>query len=126
MSELTPVSRTYLQTLKAKKDEEQRQMRIKQTVQSVYSQAIHTASQATKTSFEYQIGQGGIHNPFQLADVKEIIGELETLFPDCSVKYTQMAQGRDGKLYDVSSLDDKLRPLLNLNSPKECIVVDWS
>jgi len=125
MSELTPVSRTYLQSLKAKNDEEQRQMRIKQTVQNIYSRTINTASQATKTSVEYEIGQGG-HNPFQLADVKEIIGELETLFPDCSVKYTQMAQGRDGKLYDVSSLDDKLRPLLNLNSPKECIVVDWS
>lgn len=125
MSYPTPVSRTYLQTLKAKKDEEQRLMRIKQTVQNIYSRAINTAGQAMKTSVEYEIGSER-HNPFQLADVKEIIGELETLFPDCSVKYTQMAQGRDGKLYDVSTLDDKLRPLLNLNSAKECIVIDWS
>ena len=125
MSNLNPVSRTYLQTLKAKNDEEQRLMRIKQTVQNIYSRAINTARQSTKTSVEYEIAPGG-HTPFQLADVKEIIGELETLFPDCSVKYRQMAQGRDGKLYDVSSLDDKLRPLLNLHCAKECIVVDWS
>jgi len=135
MSDPTPVSRAYMQALKAKKDEEkrlkdeeERLTRIRQVVQHIYTQAINTAGQTTNTSFKYEIPN--IHNaPYNIsiiANMKEIIGELETLFPGCSVKHTQMAQGRDGKLYDLSSVDENLRPLMNVNRTVEGIVVDWS
>jgi len=124
-----------MQTLKAKRDEEkrlkneeERLTRIKNTVQDIYTKAIRVAEHTTNTSFKYEIPN--IHNaPYNtsiIANMKEIIGELETLFPGCSVKHTQMAQGRDGKLYDLSSIDEKLRPLMNVNRTVEGIVVDWS
>ena len=136
MSGLVTVSRSYMQTLKAKKDEEkrikdeeQRLIRIKQIVQNIYEQALKTAGQTTSNSFEYRIPNTGMSSsscPFHAANMKEIIGELESLFADCSVKHTQMGQGRDGKLYDISSVDEKLRPLIIVNRYVECIVVDWS
>ena len=124
-----------MQTLKAKKDEEKRLKdeedrlaRIKQIVQQIYTQAIRVAENTTNTSFQYEIPniRNAPYNISIIANMKEIIGELETLFPDCSVKHTQMAQGRDGKLYDLSSIDEKLRPLMNVNRTVEGIVVDWS
>ena len=135
MSDLAPVSRASMQALKAKKDEEkrlkdeeERLARIKQTVQRIYTQAINTAAETTNTSFQYQIPHVDSRTicPFHLANMKEIISELETLFPDCSVKHTQMAQGRDGKLYDLSSIDEHLRPLINVHRMVEGIIVNWS
>jgi DNA repair ATPase RecN len=125
-----------MQALKAKKDEEkrlkneeERLIGIKRLVQDIYRQAIQVAGNTANTSFKYEI-PNNIHNPpFNIsiiANMKEIISELETLFPDCSVKHTQMAAGRDGKLYDLSSVDEKLRPLMNVNRTVEGIVVDWS
>jgi len=124
-----------MQSLKAKKDEEkrlkneeERLISIKRIVQDIYTKAINTAGQTTNTSFKYEIPNilNAPYNTSIIANMKEIIGELETLFPDCSVKHTQMAQGRDGKLYDLSSIDEKLRPLMNVNRTVEGIVVDWS
>ena len=135
MSNLPPVSRASMQGLKAKKDEEkqlkdeeERLISIKRIVQDIYTKAINTAGQTTNTSFQYQIPYADSRtiSPFHTANMKEIIGELETLFPDCSVKHTQMAQGRDGKFYDLSSVDEHLRELMNLNRTVEGIVVDWS
>jgi hypothetical protein len=39
-----------------------------------------------------------------------------------------MARGRDGKDYDISNLDEKLRPFIDTQRAvtKEYIVIDWS
>ena len=39
-----------------------------------------------------------------------------------------MAMGRDGKEYDISNLDDKLRPFIDTSraQTKEYIIIDWT
>jgi len=63
-------------------------------------------------------------------NMEEILSRLRILFPDCSVDYKKvsMATGRDGKEYDISVLDDKLRQFIDLNRAiiTENIVIDWS
>jgi DNA repair ATPase RecN len=125
-----------MQALKAKKDEEkrlkneeERLIGIKRLVQDIYRQAIQVAGNTANTSFKYEIPNNIRNAPFNIsiiANMKEIISELETLFPDCSVKHTQMAEGRDRELYDLSSVDEKLRPFMNVNRTVEGIVVNWS
>jgi hypothetical protein len=49
---------------------------------------------------------------------------------DCLVEYKKvsMARGRDGKEYDISTLDDKLCAFIDIKQARteECIVIDWT
>ena len=129
MSELIPVSRKSMHTLKAKYDEKNRQMRVKDFVQDIYKRTIQAAQTKTGTSFQYDIPtELSKISPFHLANMKEIIGELETLFPDCSVKYVKLTAGHNGIYYDLSNPDEKLRPICRVRGDdnKGVIIIDWS
>jgi hypothetical protein len=43
-------------------------------------------------------------------------------------KKVSMARGRDGKDYDISNLDEKLRPFIDTTRAEtnEYIVIDWN
>jgi hypothetical protein len=66
-----------------------------------------------------------------LDNMKEILACLESIFPDCTIthKSISFARGRDGKEYDISTLDENLRQLI-INPGQfrksDCIVIDWS
>jgi hypothetical protein len=66
-----------------------------------------------------------------LDNMKEILACLESIFPECTISYksTSFARGRDGKEYDISTLDDNLRQLI-INPGQfrksDCIIIDWS
>jgi hypothetical protein len=66
-----------------------------------------------------------------LDNMKEILCCLESIFPECTISYksSSIARGRDGKEYDISTLDDNLRQLI-INPGQfrksDCIVIDWS
>jgi hypothetical protein len=51
---------------------------------------------------------------------------LNDVFPGCDVSHSIMAKGTDGKLYDVSKLDDKVLPFVNSALDQSYIVIDWS
>jgi hypothetical protein len=65
-----------------------------------------------------------------IENMEQILTRLRSLFIDCSVEYKKIstATGRDGKEYDISALDDKLRPFIDVNRAKisDNIVIDWS
>lgn len=67
---------------------------------------------------------------FIVENIEEILTRLRTLFPGCSVKYKKItfAIGRDGKEYDISTIDTSLYQLVDLRHSKteEHIVIDWS
>ena len=71
-----------------------------------------------------------INREYIVKNVDEILSRLRSLFPECSVEYKKvsMAMGRDGKEYDISNLDDKLRPFIDTARAqiKEYIVIDWT
>ena len=63
-------------------------------------------------------------------NIEEILARLRTLFPGCTVEYKKVtvAIGRDGKEYDISTIDTSLYQLVDLRHSKteEHIVIDWS
>jgi hypothetical protein len=71
-----------------------------------------------------------INKDFIVGNMDAILARLRLLFPDCSVEYKKvsMARGRDGKDYDISNLDEKLRPFIDTARAEtnEYIVIDWS
>jgi hypothetical protein len=132
MSQPTPMSRAMMQQLKSQKEEKVRLNRVKQISDSIYDHAIQRASASTDTSFKHQIPRGRYNSmgdssdPFYLNNMTDILAELQTLFPGCSVTHSLMAKGRDGKLYDLSKLDDSVLPFVDQTLEQSYIVIDWS
>ena len=78
----------------------------------------------------YQAAQaaaaGRPSDPFYIENMPDILSGLQELFPGCTVSHSIMCQGTDGKLYDISTLDDKILPFVNRALDQSFIVIDWS
>ena len=148
---LTPFSRENMRTLKSQKDEEGHQRKLEEVVRNIYSSAVSFAERNAETIYRFTIQNGyqqnvvipstipsnhnlqsilHINREYIVKNVDEILTRLRSLFPECSVEYktVSMAMGRDGKEYDISNLDDKLRPFIDTSraQTKEYIIIDWT
>ena len=155
---LIPFSRENMRSLKSQKDEEGHQRRLEEVVRNIYTSAVYFAERNAETTYRFRILNGNgnynsvhipsstpysnlhLHSlqsiPFQInkdyimVNMDEILTRLRSLFPECSVEYKKvsMARGRDGKDYDISNLDEKLRPFIDTTRAEtnEYIVIDWN
>ena len=146
---LTPFSRENMRALKSQKDEEGHQRKLEQVVGNIYTSAVSFAERNVETTYRFAIQnvyhiwvaipsiipsnhnlQLQINKDYIMGNMDEILTRLRILFPDCSVEYKKvsMARGRDGKDYDISNLDEKLRPFIDTARAEtnEYIVIDWS
>ena len=131
-----PISRESLRGLKAQREEEERLRHISVIVNHIYNQAIQMATNKGDTSYKHEISRLLGDNRFRVnpnltsdiytTSMGEIISELQSLFPDCSVKHTTLTMGQDGKMYDVSEMAASVLPFINKQQSKEYILVDWS
>jgi DNA repair ATPase RecN len=133
-----PISRIDLQQLKAKKDEQNRLRdeqnrlnQINQIVNQIYSAVVYIAETKIVTSYNYQIQQQQFQSDqpnkmFYDKNKDDIINGLKTLFPDCLIDYKMLSRGNDGKMYDITNIDEKMRPFINRQHDQAHIVVDWS
>ena len=146
---LTPFSRENMRALMSQKDEEGHQRKLEQVVRNIYTDTVCFAERNTETIYRFRIINGyqnwvaipsiipsnnnlqlQINKDYIMGNMDEILARLRLLFPDCSVEYKKvsMARGRDGKDYDISNLDEKLRPFIDTARAEtnEYIVIDWS
>jgi hypothetical protein len=56
----------------------------------------------------------------------EILRILKELFPKCSVRHTLVSLGKDGKLYDISKINDDILSCINEFNKNSYIIIDWS
>ena len=136
MEALVPISRDTMKDLKAQKDEEKRQVleknriyEIKTIIRTIYSSARRIAETTDDLSYAYPLPLP-IHpsrpSEFHTTNMDDILGGLRDLFPDCSVLNTTLSRGQDGKMYDISKMDEKIRPFIDTRKSQEYIVIDWS
>jgi hypothetical protein len=140
-----PVSREEMRSLKAKNDERIKNMQIDTIVSMIYSAAVSYATTksdcifrwpySNQQTFGYVSGHHitSVHHiTYQvlLDNMEEILKRLQGLFPDSLVetKKVSMARGRDGKDYDISTLDEELLSFVDIRGriTSENIVIDWS
>jgi hypothetical protein len=123
-----PISRDAMRQLKANTEEAARIQQVKNIVQQVYQAAVQTAKSSPVTSYNHPVPQQ--HriqtDPFYLKNMPDILAGLQELFPGCDVSHTLLSRGTDGKMYDISKLDDKVLPFVNRALDQSYIVVDWS
>jgi hypothetical protein len=125
---MEPMTRDELQGLKVKTLEEKRRAYIHQQIEQIYRAVKHHASgqpsgirQDCDTSYKYAVQQG-----LEKTTIADIVNGLQEVFPDCSVMHTLLARGKNGKLYDISKIDDTILPLINVALNESYIVIDWT
>ena len=151
---LTPYSRESMRAFKVERDEQIKNMKIDFIVKLIYEEAVRFAETNTTTIYKRNLGEynnlpfGSIAAPSRalnqqhgapwlavtkdsvIENMEQVLTRLRILFPDCSVEYKKIptAIGRDGKEYDISALNDKLLPFIDVNRTNisENIVIDWS
>lgn len=143
MSELTPYSRDALRGMKAQVDEEKRLQGVRGIIERIHSYAVNQARTTKDTKYKYAVPVELALQPgylpreisaqrepaaFHQANMPDILKGLEELFPGCFVAFTSitMAQGNDGKMYDVSDLDQKALAFVNNRQSNSYIVIDWT
>ena len=134
-----PVSREEMQSLKAKNDEKIKNTQIDMIVSMVYAAAVSSATTNTDRIYRWPYNNqqtfgcvSGHYITYQtlLDNMEEILKRLQVLFPDSLIenKKVSMARGTDGKDYDISTLDDKDLPFVDMRgrTTSDNIVIDWS
>ena len=123
-----PTFRESLQGLKSIKDEESRIKRINDIVFVIYYQVISQAEIKPDTKFQYPIPHNGrgLKDEFFEKNIPEIIKGLQNLFPDSTIEHTTLTRGHDGKMYDTSKMDEKVKPFINGLPSNDYIIIDWS
>ena len=71
-------------------------------------------------------GAGRPSDPFYIENMPDILSGLQELFPGCTISHSIMCQGTDGKVYDISTLDEKVLPFVNRALDQSFIIIDWS
>ena len=135
------MSRDTMRGLKAKVDEEKRLQRINELARSIYWEAVTAAKTKTDTSYKFPIPldrffqpkraaqaaqQGRPLDPFYTENMSDILSALQILFPECTISYSVLCRGTDGKFYGVSTLDEKVLPFVDRALDQSFIVIDWS
>jgi hypothetical protein len=129
---LTPVSRQEMREAKAKAEEGARLQVINTIVSEIYTAAVKKAKGSSERSYTYPLTNTTYHNYGTLtsksvqAAMPDIITRLEDLFPGCAVTHAEFAKGQDGKLYGISTMEEKVLAFVNKQELQEYIVVDWS
>lgn len=142
MSAPTPVSSEYMRSLKAKNDEMKRLAEIEKWIKNIYNQALNAATTSGDTSYRFELPDDQHafirnvvalkkdmtipHQDFFRTNVQDILRGLQCLFPDCNVERTTLSRGQDGNMYDITKIDDKLLPFINVQANKDYIIIDWS
>ena len=118
---LTPLTRETLHGLKAQKEEQFRLYQVSRIVHQIYGTARSTAETTGATSYKYNVV-----DHFQIQNMPDILDSLRILFPDSSVEYSLFVRGNDGQMHDLSKMDEKVRPFVNIQQAEKNIVIDWS
>jgi hypothetical protein len=69
---------------------------------------------------------GSPSDPFYLQNMNDILSGLRPLFPGCTISHCIMSKGTDGKMYDISTLDEKVLPFINRALDQWFIIIDWT
>ena len=117
---------------KAKAEQGVRLQVIHTIVKEIYEAAVRLAKGSSETSYSYPLSNTTYHNHGTLtsksiqAVMPDILSRLQELFPGCAVTHAEFAKRQDGKLYGISTMEEKVLAFVDKHELQEYIVVDWS
>jgi len=119
-----PITVEEMRNLKAHEDEKNRWQFISGIIASIYRDTIRCAKLNTETKFvcylDHRLGEDEILNK----NKKDIISNLEKLFPGCRISYRTYVNGGNSKMCDITDLDEETKK--SFSNQRLVIVIDWS
>lgn len=103
--------------------------KINTIVTTIYDDTVYITKKYNETSYNYQIPfneETQSSDNFYIQNIDTILNKLKELFPKYSVSHTLLAKGKNGKLYDISKINDDILPLIDTTLKHSYIVIDWS
>ena len=119
-----PITVEEMRNLKAQEDEKKRWVVINRKIKLFYHDAIKYAKESTETKFVYCSTGGLREDEFLNENKKDIISNLEKLFPGCRIWYRTYAQGGNNQMCDITDMDEDTKKCFSGQSLR--IVIDWS
>ena len=98
-------------------------IKIDKIICAIYHEVLHTAEVNKQTYYAHKLPKA---NNLYLSNMNTILKSLRLLFPDSSVSHTLLAEGKDGKLYDIEKLADCNLSLVNTALEDSFIFIDWT
>jgi len=98
-------------------------IKIDKVICTIYHEVLHAAELNKQTYYAHKLPKT---NNLYLRHMQEILTALRLLFPDSSVSHTLLAEGKDGKLYDIEKLTDCNLSLVDTALEDSFIFIDWS
>ena len=119
--QLKPYTRHMLQTMKAEYDGIVRKQRVDVEVGRIYDHLLEYARTAVKCYYAVELSK-------ECYDIlHDIIFELNTAFPECTIQPKVLTRGVDGNMYDARLRYDPFGIRLQKKQfHKLYITVDWS
>jgi hypothetical protein len=120
------MNRTELRTIQAKAliaQETANTNAIFNIVNVIYNSVIETVQNSNDTLYQHEIP---FNDPFYKKYIGQIVQRLKTLFPGCEVNHVIMTRSYDGKLYDITKIDDKIASYIKEAINNTYVVIDWS
>lgn len=124
---LEPLSREYLQNVYQETQEANRKRKIRDFISWFYNEVKISAQLQNKTLYVYYLDNTMNNNHLLFRDLKdEILLEIQKLFPDSKVHYSNVVVAKDNSIHNIQDIDEKLKPFLNMRNIREALIVDWS
>ncbi len=144
--EVIPKTRDELRKMKSDREEAERKECIEEVISWLYRRIIETAKQSSDTSYKLQLlaasreniqmvrqMQNGMYDEhkiyytgFILEASDEVLQHLRSTFPGCAVEIKTLSKATDGKMYDVSTLDEATLRFVDRRNDQTYLIVDWS
>ena len=97
---------------------------IERIAQKMYKTVLNSAKNQGIKRVKYRIRDNV--KDFYIANIEGIIKRLQELLKDCTVKHTIVSRGKDGRLYDISEVDESILPLLTTVENDSYIFINCS
>mgnify|MGYP001172996571 CR=1 FL=1 len=117
-----------LRELKSMIENEKKIKAIKSFVKLCFNAVIKQAQTDDKQIFTSSTQQiSSFYNgQFLKENEKLIINELETYLPDSKITIRTFSKFVDNKMYDISSIPENCKDIINSKYNENYIVIDWS
>jgi len=104
-------------------------IKIYNFIDNIYNNIIKFAKEKNETIYYHSIPtetNSEYSDQYYIKNMNLIIYNLQNLFPDLSIKHSICAKGKDGKIYDISNINNIDLSLINIMCYNSYIIIDWS
>jgi hypothetical protein len=121
-----PITRKRLQTLRGGYEDEKLRKKVDTYVRDISYEVLNWAKHGTTFKYHYILPKDHEEVLFYTLHVNNLMTRIRANFPDCTVRFTSMAEMNDGVLIDTCEISPSIYQYVLYKKIHTCVSVDWS